>query len=182
MFSGKHQKRGRQKGELQKYSQLTRSNTREWKLSILGRKRQIITPKKGQITEKNRLREEFDTKLEQAEIKFKASATSPIEKAAGQTLPRSTSRNVRGNVEQQLKHKIHELKYDLNRKRSAGFERDKDLQRIRRERGELREDREKLRQELRETNKLASEQTDVLKQIIGERDEFTVENNALGET
>ena len=88
------------------------------------------------------------------------SATKPIEDTARQPLPRSTSRKVRGNVEQQLRHqiegqiqKIENLKYDLNGERSAGFERDKDLQRIRKEKA-------KLREELEETNKMALEQTD----------------------
>ena len=109
------------------------------------------------------LREEFDQKLEVATGRYKVSSTKHIEDAAKQILPRETSRNVRGNVKQQLRHKIEDVKYDLNRERAAGFERDKDLHRIRGERGDLREQVEELRKTLVEQNK-------ALKRTLSERE------------
>ena len=51
---------------------------------------------------KKKLREEFDMKLKKAERRYGGSATKQMEDTVRQPLTRSTSRNVRGNVEQQL--------------------------------------------------------------------------------
>ena len=112
-------------------------------------------------------------KLKQAERRYKASATSPVERAAGQALPRSASREVRGNVEQQLRREMKDLKYELNRERSAGFERDKDNQRIRRERAELRQELK----DFEETKKIALEQGETVVQLTEKVKEVQKERN-----
>ena len=57
----------------------------------------------------------MEEEMNKAKEKFSKSATKQIEKAAGQILPQETSREVRRNFEQQLRHRIENLKYTLNK-------------------------------------------------------------------
>ena len=64
----------------------------------------------------------MEEEMNKAKEKFSKSATKQIEEAAKQILPQETSANVRRNIEQQLRCQVEDLKYDLNREKSAGFE------------------------------------------------------------
>ena len=122
--------------------------------------------------------------LKKAKEKFSKSATAQVESASKSLLPERTSSRVMKNVSERLKMDNEKLleqnkvlrerlvnvklkeqndasKCELNKERSTGFERDKDLQRIRKERAELKEQLEKKENDItvsgREMDRLNSE-------------------------